>query len=226
MTTFRCAFGDCSDPFGTPLLEQIATVSAFWGYVYAGFLFVSIVGFFNVISAIFVESSLASAANLQSQRKRMRLEDQDIWSKNIMVLLVSLNNELESDGEEWLAARGARGFSPRQIDNLLCRHFPRSVLDKVIAEDEAVAQALEDLGIDEQDYKKLSDILDPDNSGDISVMELVDGLKRLRDGDARRSDIIRVDLMIRSLQDKMEDMLTMFQEPVRPPFADVGFLSG
>jgi len=210
MTTFRCAFGDCTDAHGNSLLEQISTVSMIWGYLYAGFLLVAIIGFFNVISAIFVESSLASAAQLQSQRRRMKLEDNEVWSTNVMVILTALHNGLANHGEDGLELAEPGCCTPQQVDALLCSDFPRSVLDQVIAEDKMVIQALRNLDIDQQDYKKLSDILDPDNSGEISVVELVDGLKRLR-GDARRSDIITVDLMVRSLQERIEDMLRIFE---------------
>jgi len=210
MTTFRCAFGDCTDPHGTPLLEQISTVSLFLAYIYAGFLFVAIIGFFNVISAIFVETSLASAEQLQCQKRRMNLEDNEIWSTNVMLLLTALHSGLANHDEEGLDLLEPGICTPQQADAILCSNFPRKVLDHAIAEDKMVIQALRNLDIDEQDYTKLSDILDPDQSGEISVVELVDGLKRLR-GDARRSDIITVDLMVRSLHERIEDMLSIFQ---------------
>jgi len=81
----------------------------------------------------------------------------------------------------------------------------RKVLDKVVLEPAAV-DALNALDIDPHDHDKLSDILDPDHGGTIGVLDLVNGLQRLR-GDPRRSDIISVNLMIRSMQDKIEDIL-------------------
>jgi len=46
---------------------------------------------------------------------------------------------------------------------------------------------------------KLVDILDPDRDGAIHILDLVNGLMRLR-GQPRRSDVVCVDLMVRSLQ--------------------------
>merc|ERR1712232_1190652 len=69
--------------------------------------------------------------------------------------------------------------------------------------DHVAVQALNALDIDAQDHKYLSDILDPDKSGSITVLEFVRGLKRLR-GEPRRSDIVTVDLMMRSLHEKID----------------------
>jgi len=173
------------------------------------------IGFFNVISAIFVESSLASAAHLQRQRRRLKLEDKEIWSKNIMVLLTALHNGAIHVGQEGLEFVEPGRCTPQQAHAILCSNYPRSVLDAVIADDHTVSHALRNLDIDQEDYTKLSDILDPDNSGTISGIELLDGLKRLR-GDARRSDIITVDLMIRSLQERLEDVVRIFDSHQMP----------
>merc|ERR1712061_183238 len=80
------------------------------------------------------------------------------------------------------------------------------VIDQIITEKEVI-EALNALDIDPDDHKYLSDILDPDNSGSIGIVEFYDGLKRLRGG-PRRSDIVSVDLMIRSLQNTVQDIST------------------
>merc|ERR1712113_1283932 len=42
-------------------------------------------------------------------------------------------------------------------------------------------------------------------SGTVAIHELVDGLRRLR-GEPRRSDIVKVDLMVRSMQQDIKDI--------------------
>jgi len=79
------------------------------------------------------------------------------------------------------------------------------LFDRVIEADGNAQEALEELDIQKTDHRYLSDILDPDNSSTIGVFELIDGLQRLR-GDPRRSDIIAVDLMVRSIQLKIDDI--------------------
>merc|ERR1712050_708623 len=98
------------------------------------------------------------------------------------------------DGIEPLSLSGAI----TDVMNLSC---PIEVMQKLVQEEEAV-EALDNLDIDPGDHPYLADILDPDQSGSIGIIELVDGLKRLR-GEPRRSDIVTVDLMVRSLQSKV-----------------------
>merc|ERR1712066_72836 len=78
----------------------------------------------------------------------------------------------------------------------------KETLDEVVQHPEAI-RALELLDIHRGDHEFLSDILDPDNSGSVSVLEMVDGIRRLR-GEPRRSDIVCVDLMMRAMQVTLE----------------------
>jgi len=70
--------------------------------------------------------------------------------------------------------------------------------------DPIVIHALDELDIDPQDHDKLSDILDPQNDGCVPVLDLIDGIRRLR-GFPRRSDIVCIDLMIRQSQSTMHE---------------------
>merc|ERR1712151_1063500 len=79
-----------------------------------------------------------------------------------------------------------------------------AVIDEVTRDVTAQA-ALHDLDIDPKDHAFLSDILDPDNGGTIGVGEFIDGLQRLR-GDPRRSDIVTIDLMVRSIQQSLKQL--------------------
>jgi len=90
------------------------------------------------------------------------------------------------------------------INSIVEVEFSRQVIENVLQEDDIVKKALDALDIDPHDHGRLSDILDPDHSGTIGVLELVEGLRRLR-GDPRRSDIVTVDLMVRSLQTKVDE---------------------
>merc|ERR1712232_1403932 len=59
-TIFRCSFGDCTTDNGAPIFEYVDQHYGFvYSLTYCTFVFVMTVGLFNVISAIFVESTLA-----------------------------------------------------------------------------------------------------------------------------------------------------------------------
>mmetsp|Transcript_53022 Transcript_53022/g.87899 ORF Transcript_53022/g.87899 Transcript_53022/m.87899 type:complete len:153 (+) Transcript_53022:66-524(+) len=92
-------------------------------------------------------------------------------------------------------------------DILVDEDLPREVVDDVCKHDEETKEALNKLYIDPGDREKLADILDPDHSGSIGFLELVNGLQRLR-GLPRRSDIVTIDLMLRSVQEKMDEIET------------------
>merc|ERR1712110_178973 len=82
---------------------------------------------------------------------------------------------------------------------------PRSVIDSVVKTDAQARQALDALDIDSEDQKKLSRILDMDQSDAINMLTIMNGLQRLR-GIPRRSDTISVEFVAQSIQQKVEEM--------------------
>merc|ERR1712232_1438465 len=84
LTVFRCSFGDCSSRGGTPLFEHMYdTKEWLLLVVFCAFGFFFWVGLFNVVSAIFVESTMASASALAANKKIQRLNDYELWATNI-----------------------------------------------------------------------------------------------------------------------------------------------
>merc|ERR1712176_1140349 len=70
---------------------------------------------------------------------------------------------------------------------------------------------LKDLDIADEDQLDLFETLDVDGGGTIDLEEFVVGLSRLR-GDPRRSDIVSVNLIVRSIQmalNKIEETMAM-----------------
>jgi len=197
-TTFRCSFGDCSTSGGVPIFEHVhAEYGALASMFYCCFVFTITIGLFNVISAIFVESTMAAAQAHEASKKRSRLSDEHRWNTRICTLIKRL---MLSDPEHGAVP----GKMSDAIEEIYSVDVGCSVIDLVVNDPEAI-QALHDLDIDPEDHKYLADILDPDNGGSIRVCELIDGLRRLR-GDPRRSDIVTVDLMIRSIQVQVGDI--------------------
>merc|ERR1712079_508302 len=202
-TIFRCSFGDCSTETGTPLFEHMRREDIAWTIVFSCFIFFMVIGLFNVISAIFVESTMAAAADIAWKKNQKKLDDEGRWSMCIMVLLRALL-EPEFSWED---------TPEMQKEALQHRNFSRQDVDLAL-ETEEVQRALSRLDIDPQDYRYLSDILDPNNRGFINTLELVDGLKRMR-GKPHRGDIVAVDLMVRSIQEKVNDMMRWLEEGLK-----------
>lgn len=203
-TIFRCSFGDCSALGGVPIPEHITKryggLSAL-GYCF--FIFMMTIGLFNVISAIFVDSTMTAAAEHALRKRQDRLNDEKRWAASVCGIIKKLavacpEHNINPDG---LLA---------QIDKIVTVEFSRNAIDEVINSEEhehnqEVKGFLDDLDIDPQDHKRLADILDPDHSGTIGMLELVEGLRRLR-GEPRRSDVVSVDLMVRAMQERLEEV--------------------
>merc|ERR1719401_3314730 len=86
--------------------------------------------------------------------------------------------------EQLLAEAQAIDITPELFDQL--RH------------NDAFADILKDLDVSEEDSQHLFDTLDADVSGSIDIEELLVGIEKLR-GDARRSDIVSVNLKINNM---------------------------
>merc|ERR1719188_350974 len=65
-------------------------------------------------------------------------------------------------------------------------------------------EILRDLDVADEDQLDLFETLDVDGGGTIDLEELITGIAKLR-GDARRSDIVGVGLIVRSVQLAMND---------------------
>merc|ERR1719189_1533093 len=91
LTTFRCSFGDCSGPTGDPIFTAVnEEYGALHTLLLSLFVFVVTIGVFNVISAIFVQSTMASALKVEEDRKSARLADRVRWSTSICTLIERL----------------------------------------------------------------------------------------------------------------------------------------
>jgi len=159
-----------------------------------------------VISAIFVENTISFAADGAAKKRRTALHDEVRWAVNVMAVLQAVLKKVDPDlpGLQELMETGT--CSTELFNNIIGMQIARNVLDSVVHDNALVQKALVKLDINPCDHRYLSDILDPHNRGSIGVLEFVDGIKRLR-GDPRRSDVIAVDLMVRSLHGKADNIL-------------------
>eukprot|EP00928_Gymnodinium_smaydae_P000084 TRINITY_DN10036_c0_g1_i3.p1 TRINITY_DN10036_c0_g1~~TRINITY_DN10036_c0_g1_i3.p1 ORF type:complete len:619 (+),score=131.22 TRINITY_DN10036_c0_g1_i3:101-1858(+) len=199
-TVFRCSFGDCTTNSGTPIPYFIKEAYGdMYSLAYTAFTFFITIGLFNIISAIFVDSTMSAAASLAFKKHQERLSNFDLWSSAVHIILRRL---LELNPHHF----EMRGLNlSENMSGLLTVEFTREEIEAAI-QDGAIEEALKELDIEPQDNRFLHDILDPDHNGNIGVLELINGLQRLR-GAPRRSDVVTVDLMVRSMQEKIDELL-------------------
>eukprot|EP00928_Gymnodinium_smaydae_P048661 TRINITY_DN32559_c0_g1_i1.p1 TRINITY_DN32559_c0_g1~~TRINITY_DN32559_c0_g1_i1.p1 ORF type:complete len:670 (+),score=117.79 TRINITY_DN32559_c0_g1_i1:281-2290(+) len=192
-TIFRCSFGDCSTHTGSPIFELVRReFGSYWTVIYGLFVFVVTIGVFNVISAIFVESTMQAAYRTQRAELQVRLKDRCLWTVNVVTLIRHMLHYF--DGFE----KCGDGNLSEVVDEIISLEIPAKTFNRAVEEPDVVS-ALKALDIHEDDHRYLADILDPNNGGTLTVTEIVDGLMRLR-GEPRRSDIVSVDLMVREIQ--------------------------
>jgi len=202
-TTFRCSFGDCETSGGQPIFEYVHEgYGAMASLCYCFFVFGITIGLFNVISAVFVESTLAAASAAQHAQKNARLQDDSLWNTRITTLVKSM-----VAASEQFSVHGKLSGS---VDAIYQVDVRSSLLNELVDIPE-VKQALDDLDINPDDHRYLSELLDPDSGGTISVVDFVNGLRTLR-GEPRRSDIVYVKMMIRSMQLAVSETQTLVLE--------------
>eukprot|EP00929_Paragymnodinium_shiwhaense_P095375 TRINITY_DN5647_c1_g1_i1.p1 TRINITY_DN5647_c1_g1~~TRINITY_DN5647_c1_g1_i1.p1 ORF type:complete len:270 (-),score=40.34 TRINITY_DN5647_c1_g1_i1:335-1144(-) len=197
VTTFRCSFGDCATIEGTPIFEHVDEAYGLGtSFMLCLFAFAMTIGMFNVISAIFVESTLAAATSLKLKQKNERLQDNALWSSRISLIVRRIGMlALDIGTEDKLSD---------YVDKIYELDVSCSLMDEIGC-DPDVRAALEELDVDPEDHDNLSEILDVDQNGSVVVTELLQAIKRLR-GNPRRSDIVTVDLMCRSILTSVKEL--------------------
>merc|ERR1712039_787887 len=89
------------------------------------------------------------------------------------------------------------------VDSLLEVKVPRGSVEHVVATDPLTKKCLRALDIDQDDQKQLAKILDADHKGSLNILQIINGLRRLR-GTMRRSDTISVELVAQAVQEKVD----------------------
>jgi len=112
--------------------------------------------------------------------------------------------------------------SAKGLEELLHLSVTRDVFNTFL-QDEEVCTILTALDVPEEERLDIFEVLDANGNGTIQLEELLNGVMKLR-GDPRRSDVIHVLLVLRSLQEEMQE----FKDDVLSVLtaSDVGGLAG
>jgi len=217
-TMFRCTVaGDCANAQGQPIALLVSEHYG-WGYglIFCVTTIMMTFGLFNVIAAIFVENTLAAAKFNTVLHKRQRLLDRQMFAEKAAALIhfVWSVHMRRSQDPEWDVAGST--VSERRLDERI-DHLTERDIDTAgdlhispefftfLRTFSEFKRLLEDLDIADEDQVDLFDTLDVDGGGTIDLEELVVGISKLR-GDARRSDIVGVSLVVRSIQADMQGL--------------------
>eukprot|EP00929_Paragymnodinium_shiwhaense_P053364 TRINITY_DN26702_c0_g1_i1.p1 TRINITY_DN26702_c0_g1~~TRINITY_DN26702_c0_g1_i1.p1 ORF type:complete len:562 (+),score=73.39 TRINITY_DN26702_c0_g1_i1:60-1745(+) len=207
VTTFRCSFGECSTIDGTPIFEHVdAKYGIGFSLMYCLFAFSMSIGMFNVISAIFIQSTLEAGAGIVKKHKKARLQDDELWASRINIIVRKIAQDfLEVEPSDKLS---------EYVEDIYNMDISNDDIDCIGADPE-VKKALGELDVDPEDHECLSEILDVDQNGSVAVIELLQAIKRLR-GDPRRSDLVTVDLLCRSIQNTLKEVQQVLLQSLHP----------
>eukprot|EP00928_Gymnodinium_smaydae_P071056 TRINITY_DN54737_c0_g1_i1.p1 TRINITY_DN54737_c0_g1~~TRINITY_DN54737_c0_g1_i1.p1 ORF type:complete len:572 (-),score=54.81 TRINITY_DN54737_c0_g1_i1:235-1950(-) len=204
-TIFRCSFGDCSAISGVPIFEHVHVhYGLAYSVLYCLFIFVVGIGIFNVISAMFIESTMKAATAHSIAQKKARMDDIGLWCTNMTMIILEL---IKASPEHEVPT----GSLLNAVDEIVNIEIDRQTVSSVFFDNSVAVNCLSNLDIDPQDNARLSEVLDPDNGGTIAICDLVDGIWRLR-GEPTRSDMVILDVMVRSLHMKIDKVTAMIEK--------------
>jgi len=233
-SVFRCVVGqDCSSEDGKPIF-LLVTKAYGWGYglVYCVTMLLMTFGLFNVIVAIYVENTVAAAKVQEMTAKQSRLNNYqlvaeklhelveitcEIWEQKIAATLgdgPDVPQHLSIPGLRNSTTVHARVAAVKRGESILTLASNLEITPKFLdflKEDPRVLDILRDLDIADADIRDLFETLDVDGGGTIDTEEMIRGLTQLR-GDASRSDIVGVKLVVRNLQEQLSAMQAVCQQ--------------
>jgi len=200
-------------------------------------------GLFNVIVAIYVENTVAAAKFNDLKLKRMRMQNQHLVAEKLHELVevtCELWEKTRCLAEGRRASRGsfARRLTLFQIDphdhgSSLKREMLK-MADEIsitphfmdeLRDDPRVVDIFKALDIASEDTQDLFDTLDVDGGGTIDIKEMILGLCKLR-GDASRSDIVGVKLVVRNIQTQISSLADTCQRLVEIQDGQIQAISG
>jgi len=227
LTAFRCFTDGCSSVDGTPLMVHLLQVYGTWLvsiYVLCT-VFVTF-GLFNLIMAIFVEST-REVARHDDRRSREARREADIRAAQQLQHLITLimaeerGKPVHKEGAVHHALSRALSWVPTSLE--LSSTSPETVATAAnvtltlqdfqsVLTRPNVESMLLDLDIHVGDAWQLFEVLDADSNGVLSVQELVKGFMMLRGGQAEKSDFVASVLASKAIHQSMKSLESMAHE--------------
>merc|ERR1712032_1448126 len=199
LTVFRCLTDGCSSVDGTPLLIHVVNVEGVFSTiaiaVYVICTVFVIFGLFNLIMAIFVETTMANAQAHEYTRRMLKEQEDNRTAVKLKDIITSLFVER--------VAMSPKSFEKEHSTELLNMN-PSVDLTKFleVVGRKDVQKLLDDLDIKIGNRFQLFEILDANGDGVLECSELVKGLLKLRGG-PQKSDAVASVLISRSIQQKL-----------------------
>jgi len=187
-TVFRCVLGDCSTKGGQSLATHFSQGYGFtFDLCYCVGMVIVIFGLFNIITAIFVESTISGLKYNDVQRKYANMYEARY-----------VHQKLEALVKRIYEIKGIPRFSSKYPEH----EFGLTEEDfEEVMEDDMVSSILQSLDVVMNNHVGLFDVLDSDNDGRVTIPEIVATLMKVR-GELQKSDLVASWVAMRSLHEE------------------------
>lgn len=218
-TAFRCFTGECVNDSGQPLHSLLAAefgVPFVAGYV-ASYMLVSM-GIFNVILAVYVDITMKAAKENealtaeQHSRESIRIARVTRELLKKFAAAFRMFQDFDDSTHPCFQRLDTSMFTDDQIQENIAI---TKELFLLVIQDRSVQALMDDLELP-RDRANLFEIIDADGSGTLQVVELVQGLLKIR-GEVSKSDTVASYLATKSLQETVH----FFKEDFSRQFAEL-----
>jgi len=205
-TIFRFMLGDYSTAGGKSVLLSLSDgYGRRFDIFFVTFMVITVFGMFNIITAIFVESTVSGLKHNDTKRKYERQYERNFVRHRLEQLLQRVQVLLQ------LRATQTESSDLTVEDFTLNEDCFMSII-----EDPIVIEIMEDLDISIFNPVGMFDTFDPDGNGTVTMTDFVQAIMKLR-GEPHKNDVIACFLALRALQDRLDNLSVL----VKAHFAGV-----
>mmetsp|Transcript_7048 Transcript_7048/g.20795 ORF Transcript_7048/g.20795 Transcript_7048/m.20795 type:complete len:233 (+) Transcript_7048:3-701(+) len=194
--------GDCTtEPGGSLSVIMAEGYGSRFYITYCVGMIVIMFGLFNIITAIFVDSTISGLKHNDTKRKFAKQYESQFVRKKLKILMERVE-VLMMENE-----RASGGATPTR-DMFMTEDDPFRMGKeqfKLVMEDDQVKDLLNDLDVQAHTAGLFFETFDPNEDGAVSTSEFVDGVLKLR-GEPQKHDMIASLVAIKAIGDKVDNL--------------------
>jgi len=212
-TSFRFMLGDYSTRGGKSIIVAFSQgYGKMFEVVFVSWMIMVIFGLFNIITAIFVDSTISGLKYNDIKRKYAKQYERKYVTSKLSAILERMQ-DLHND---YILTHDPTSCSPCLQDPWMkVWDTTRICFDKdefvFIMGDGAVKELFQDIDIDMANPLGLFDTFDPTGDGKVTVPEMIGAIMLLR-GEPEKKDIISGWLAIKALHEKFDKLTKLVTE--------------
>jgi len=211
-TSFRFMLGDYSTRGGKSIIVAFsAGYGKLFEVIFVAWMIIVIFGLFNIITAIFVDSTISGLKYNDIKRKYAKQYERKYVTGKLSAILERIQ-ELHKDYATNATSKSAVSLQEPWMKVWDTQRISFDIDEfVVIMSDEMVKELFQDIDIDMANPLGAFDTFDPNGDGQVSVPEMVGAIMQLR-GEPEKKDIVSGSLAIKALHEKFDKLTKLFVE--------------